>query len=359
MRIVSWILACYPRCWRERYQEEMMALLEQHTITLKTIFDLLLGALDARLDPHYRTKEGFMFQRFHDIRFLAYIYVCALAIFLVAINCWALTIGSLDFLLTSSLGTFARYAPTGVTLIGLTIVMIISFLALIGSTFSTLRDAFKNRSFGSVFFALLCLGVSIVIVSPILNGGDVGLPTLGITALIASVSFFITGIKGLKMLRNRQISPVLFVILIDLIVPSILILYESVGLSSEFSGFAVTHALGQFIPYIAIGALLLMVADASFSRQSWRLIRSLGVLLALLLAIEAIIVVIWDVICWIAGNGSIETYGATYGIWAFFGGQGLSVLIANVLILIVMLALVLIALLRAFIIHPDRREVIA
>lgn len=335
-----------------------MALLEQHTITLKTIFDLLLGALDAQLDPNYRSKEGFMFQRFHDIRFLAYIYVCALAIFLVAINCWALTIGSLDFLLPS-LGTpmlFVHYAPTGVTLIGPIIVMIISFLALIGSTFSTLRDAFKNRSFGSVFFALLCLGVSIVIVSPILNGGAVGLPMLGITALIASISFFITGIKGLKMLRNRQISPVLFAILIDLIVPSILILYESVGLSFEFSGL---RAPGQFIPYIAIGALLLLVADASFSRQSWRLIRSLGVLLALLLAIEAIIVVIWDVICWIAGNGSIETNGAAYGIWALFGGQGLSVLIANALILIVMLALVLIALLRAFIIHPDRSDVIS
>ena len=32
----------------------MVALLEQHQITLWTVLDLLVGALDARLDPHYR-----------------------------------------------------------------------------------------------------------------------------------------------------------------------------------------------------------------------------------------------------------------------------------------------------------------
>src|ERR1700730_364971 len=60
MTTVTWILNFYPRRWRERYQEEMLAVLEQHTISLVTLFDLLLGALDARLDPAYRTQEGFM-----------------------------------------------------------------------------------------------------------------------------------------------------------------------------------------------------------------------------------------------------------------------------------------------------------
>ena len=58
MKNVTWILKFYPRRWRERYQEEMLAVLEQHTISLSTILDLLLGALDARLDPAYRTQEG-------------------------------------------------------------------------------------------------------------------------------------------------------------------------------------------------------------------------------------------------------------------------------------------------------------
>jgi DNA-binding PadR family transcriptional regulator len=54
MRLVLWILRFYPPGWRERYEAEMIALLEQHQITLWTVLDLLMGALDARLDPHYR-----------------------------------------------------------------------------------------------------------------------------------------------------------------------------------------------------------------------------------------------------------------------------------------------------------------
>src|ERR1700753_426329 len=116
MKTVSWILSIYPRGWRERYQEEMLALLEEYTITLKTIFDLLLGALDARLDPRYRTTEGFMFQRFHDVRFLSYIYVSALAIFLVAINCWALTIDAFGYWINSFGPSmlFVHNAPLGI-----------------------------------------------------------------------------------------------------------------------------------------------------------------------------------------------------------------------------------------------------
>lgn len=53
MKLVLWIVHLYPRAWRERYEQEMLALLEQHTVTLTTILDLLMGTLDARLDPHY------------------------------------------------------------------------------------------------------------------------------------------------------------------------------------------------------------------------------------------------------------------------------------------------------------------
>lgn len=54
MRLVMWMLRLYPPAWRERYEAEMVALLEQHEITFWTVLDLLVGALDARLDPHYR-----------------------------------------------------------------------------------------------------------------------------------------------------------------------------------------------------------------------------------------------------------------------------------------------------------------
>ncbi len=63
---VHWILRLYPSAWRQRYQEEMQALLELHTITVATALDLLFGALDAWLDPAYRTKERSMSQKFLD-----------------------------------------------------------------------------------------------------------------------------------------------------------------------------------------------------------------------------------------------------------------------------------------------------
>lgn len=57
MRLVIWMLRFYPPTWRERYETEMIALLEQHTLTLWTVIDLLFGALDTRLDPYYRSQR--------------------------------------------------------------------------------------------------------------------------------------------------------------------------------------------------------------------------------------------------------------------------------------------------------------
>jgi hypothetical protein len=47
-------LRLYPRAWRERYGEELVALLEDHPATVFDQFDLIRGALDARLHPQVR-----------------------------------------------------------------------------------------------------------------------------------------------------------------------------------------------------------------------------------------------------------------------------------------------------------------
>lgn len=48
---MKWLLRVYPPAWRQRYQEEMLALLEEHQITWRTRVDLLLSALDAWMNP--------------------------------------------------------------------------------------------------------------------------------------------------------------------------------------------------------------------------------------------------------------------------------------------------------------------
>jgi DNA-binding PadR family transcriptional regulator len=86
MRLALWILHLYPPAWRERYEAETVALLEQHQITLWTVLDLLVGALDARLDPHYRRARQLLpLRRFQTSWRLA---IAAFVAFWIALLPW-------------------------------------------------------------------------------------------------------------------------------------------------------------------------------------------------------------------------------------------------------------------------------
>src|SRR5947209_1192235 len=43
LRLAVWMLCLYPPAWRERYEAEMVALLQQHEITLWTLLALLIA----------------------------------------------------------------------------------------------------------------------------------------------------------------------------------------------------------------------------------------------------------------------------------------------------------------------------
>ncbi len=86
MKPGTWILRLYPQAWRERYEEEMMALLEMHNVTLATQFDLLLGALDARLNPAFRSTHPLFL--FKDERAIVTTFLCSYAIFLFGMYNW-------------------------------------------------------------------------------------------------------------------------------------------------------------------------------------------------------------------------------------------------------------------------------
>jgi len=45
------LLRLYPRAWRRRYGAEMQDLLASERLSLRTLTDLLAGAIDARLNP--------------------------------------------------------------------------------------------------------------------------------------------------------------------------------------------------------------------------------------------------------------------------------------------------------------------
>ena len=52
--LLNWLVRLYPHAWRDRYADEMLALLEQHTATPRTYVSLFLCVLDARFDPAFR-----------------------------------------------------------------------------------------------------------------------------------------------------------------------------------------------------------------------------------------------------------------------------------------------------------------
>ena len=53
--MTSALLRLYPRQWRRRYGEEMSALLATEKLSLRSVADLLAGAVDARLNPQLRS----------------------------------------------------------------------------------------------------------------------------------------------------------------------------------------------------------------------------------------------------------------------------------------------------------------
>ena len=58
MRLCFAALRLYPEAWRERYEPEVRALIEQSEVSLATVIDLLGGALDAHLHPGFPVPSG-------------------------------------------------------------------------------------------------------------------------------------------------------------------------------------------------------------------------------------------------------------------------------------------------------------
>ena len=50
-RLVGWLVRLYPRAWRDRYEEEFVAMLEQGRSSIRDLFDVALGVVDAWLRP--------------------------------------------------------------------------------------------------------------------------------------------------------------------------------------------------------------------------------------------------------------------------------------------------------------------
>ena len=55
---MSALIRLYPRAWRERYEDEFLALLEARPPTIGDRLDIVRAALDARMNPQVRQPEA-------------------------------------------------------------------------------------------------------------------------------------------------------------------------------------------------------------------------------------------------------------------------------------------------------------
>ncbi|HET8910838.1 MAG TPA: hypothetical protein VFN23_05205 [Ktedonobacteraceae bacterium] len=376
MRIVTWILHFYPCKWRERYYEEMLEVLEQHTISMFTIFDLLLGALDARLDPSYRSEEGFMLSRIRDARTLSILFIGALAMFMFSATFWLNLNGGLAF----NDNPLGATTETIAAVLTLGIVPGLCVVALFIITIVTIKNSFKNRQFGTLCFALLCVAVgvaSLIQRLPVDSGPGYSMMDLAvdwlnisISALGVGVVLFVTGVKGLQAIRERQWWPLGLALVIALLLPACIAIYGFWGSAATPGGITqlspgnilvgntvflslasfVEFLLFMMVPYLIFGALLLALTSQEANSYSWRVVRGFGAVFVGILVANVIAVVVWDGNRWT--HGGVWIFDPNHGVWPLFGGQWFGPLLINAFVLVVALGLGILALVRSFAVRP-------
>jgi hypothetical protein len=155
MKIEQYLLRLYPHTWRERYEDEMLAMLEQRSLSFTDGVNLLFGALDARLHPHLGTTGMSLYERMIQmikmLRNSLMLIFCAYAVFCVA---------GVGFQKMTEYNDFTDAART-YSLIGLSfnLVVIGSVIALlavlVGSlpiAVSLIRSALARKRYGILFF---------------------------------------------------------------------------------------------------------------------------------------------------------------------------------------------------------------
>ncbi len=260
------------------------------------------------------------------------------------------------------------------------VIPLIGLLALLCFAWLELKNAFQNRRWFVLLFALLCLALALSIFPRSITFPPapdfplfVYIPDLLLVVemvLLLSTGLFVLGVKSIHLLRNGQGGLVFFVLALVLLLPLGQLAYPLWGTAQPegtvtlpqdglligntvFSSVAdviwfVAHGLA---PYFTLGGLVLALVDKPPNAQSIRVVQKFGILTLLLLVLNIAVIVVWDVNRWIGGH--VWIFDPTVGIWPLFRGQWIGALIANVLILVLSFTVMLIALLRSYTTSPN------
>ena len=181
MSIQHYILRLYPHAWRERYEDEVLAMLEQRSLSFTDGVNLLFGALDAQLHPYLGTTGLSLYERMKQmlslLRRSLLIMFCASSAFILA---------GAGFQKMNEYDDFTKAAQT-VSLVGFSfhlvlIGAVVLFLAVLGGGLSIvsaiIQSALRHRRYSPLlllavpFLAFAVFLGTTLILEAILSSGN-------------------------------------------------------------------------------------------------------------------------------------------------------------------------------------------
>ena len=307
MKLATWIVKLYPRAWRERYAEEMLALLDEHQITPLTVFDLLFGVVDARLDPHYRTGRALFTFKSPQAAALGFFAAFAVCLFIAQ--------GSMSIILQGAAVLFGigqstviwsplnhfneafanRFNPASVQCdaklisqcngvlmnanISVNAFMIyftygLLFFISVLVTLVWMRRIIAARRIGTALITAACFAIPVILTPPLYNSvspffrSSYTLVIYGGLELLMGI-VFLTILKVQQAITTRRKGMLFLIILID----SLLILRGADFLLSsplaffwQIFPFSFTDLTSNLFPFTAVGMLLLVLPGSDFGK---------------------------------------------------------------------------------------------
>lgn len=154
MSMEKYLLRLYPRTWRERYEDEVLAMLEQRSLSFADGINLFFGALDAWLHPHLGTTGMPLYERmiqmFSTLRRSLLTIFCAYIGFILAGLGFQKMTEYNDFQEAASL-----HSVVGLSFNLVVVGAVVALLAVLAGglpiVLSIIRSALARKRYGSLF----------------------------------------------------------------------------------------------------------------------------------------------------------------------------------------------------------------
>ena len=303
MKLLTWIIKLYPRAWRVRYETEMLAVLEAHTVTLWTIFDLFFSAIDARLDPYYRSEKTlFSFKSVYaaSVAFVVMFAIalfCMLAWFIQTTQLWSplwygtgldpysvvfisykqflymvlFTSNVLIAIIAAKRAIVARHIRAGTVLLAVVCFIVVPFILLHPYVEQLIIFPFERLSNGSTEFLWISFYVFV-----------------GLELLMECV--FLTISRSIAAVTVYKKKIVFFIIILIL---ELFLVYCSYKYS-----IVLLEILPILLPFAGIGALLLVITNINMNRRNLGIALVLASLLVLGMVIDLLGSIGWIIFSW-------------------------------------------------------------